>query len=298
MPELPFRSGFITVVGKPNVGKSTLVNRLVGEKVAIVSPKPQTTRNSIIGVVTNQQERWQMVFVDTPGIHTPRTRLGDSMEKSIYDALQGMDILIIMLDATNVGKPDRAIVDTMKNRKQPKFLLINKVDLVHPQQLLPMIASFADDGFDSIIPISARTGEGLDALKTVIISHLPLGPMYYPDDMWTDQTERQICAELIREKALLNLREEIPHGVGVEVLAIENAREGLVDIHANIYCERDSHKPIIIGKGGAMLSRIGSQARSEIELLLGTQVNLQLWVKVRPGWRDNLNDLRTLGYTT
>lgn len=298
MPELPFRSGFITVVGKPNVGKSTLVNRLVGEKVAIVSPKPQTTRNSIIGVVTNQQERWQMVFVDTPGIHTPRTRLGDSMEKSVYDALQGMDILIIMLDATNVGKPDRAIVDTMKNRKQPKFLLINKVDLVHPQQLLPMIASFADDGFDSIIPISARTGEGLDALKTVIISHLPLGPMYYPDDMWTDQTERQICAELIREKALLNLREEIPHGVGVEVLAIENAREGLADIHANIYCERDSHKPIIIGKGGAMLSRIGSQARSEIELLLGTQVNLQLWVKVRPGWRDNLNDLRTLGYTT
>lgn len=298
MPELPFRSGFITVVGKPNVGKSTLVNRLVGEKVAIVSPKPQTTRNSIIGVVTNQQERWQMVFVDTPGIHTPRTRLGDSMEKSVYDALQGMDILIIMLDATNVGKPDRAIVDTMKNRKQPKFLLINKVDLVHPQQLLPMIASFADDGFDSIIPISARTGEGLDALKTVIISHLPLGPMYYPDDMWTDQTERQICAELIREKALLNLREEIPHGVGVEVLAIENAREGLVDIHANIYCERDSHKPIIIGKGGAMLSRIGSQARSEIELLLGTQVNLQLWVKVRPGWRDNFNDLRTLGYTT
>ncbi len=298
MPELPFRSGFITVVGKPNVGKSTLVNRLVGEKVAIVSPKPQTTRNSIIGVVTNQQERWQMVFVDTPGIHTPRTRLGDSMEKSIYDALQGMDILIIMLDATNVGKPDCAIVDTMKNRKQPKFLLINKVDLVHPQQLLPMIASFADDGFDSIIPISARTGEGLDALKTVIISHLPLGPMYYPDDMWTDQTERQICAELIREKALLNLREEIPHGVGVEVLAIENAREGLADIHANIYCERDSHKPIIIGKGGAMLSRIGSQARSEIELLLGTQVNLQLWVKVRPGWRNNLNDLRTLGYTT
>lgn len=298
MPELPFRSGFITVVGKPNVGKSTLVNRLVGEKVAIVSPKPQTTRNSIIGVVTNQQECWQMVFVDTPGIHTPRTRLGDSMEKSVYDALQGMDILIIMLDATNVGKPDRAIVDTMKNRKQPKFLLINKVDLVHPQQLLPMIASFADDGFDSIIPISARTGEGLDALKTVIISHLPLGPMYYPDDMWTDQTERQICAELIREKALLNLREEIPHGVGVEVLAIENAREGLVDIHANIYCERDNHKPIIIGKGGAMLSRIGSQARSEIELLLGTQVNLQLWVKVRPGWRDNLNDLRTLGYTT
>jgi GTP-binding protein Era len=298
MPELPFRSGFITVVGKPNVGKSTLVNRLVGEKIAIVSPKPQTTRNSIIGVVTNQQERWQMVFVDTPGIHTPRTRLGDSMEKSIYDALQGMDILIIMLDATNVGKPDRAIVDTMKNRKQPKFLLINKVDLVHPQQLLPMIASFADDGFDSIIPISARTGEGLDALKTVIISHLPQGPMYYPDDMWTDQTERQICAELIREKALLNLREEIPHGVGVEVLAIENAREGLVDIHANIYCERDNHKPIIIGKGGAMLSRIGSQARSEIELLLGTQVNLQLWVKVRPGWRDNLNDLRTLGYTT
>lgn len=292
------KSGFIAVVGRPNVGKSTLVNRLVGEKVAIVSPKPQTTRNSIIGVVTNQQERWQMVFVDTPGIHTPRTRLGDSMEKSIYDALQGMDILIIMLDATNVGKPDRAIVDTMKNRKQPKFLLINKVDLVHPQQLLPMIASFADDGFDSIIPISARTGEGLDALKTVIISHLPLGPMYYPDDMWTDQTERQICAELIREKALLNLREEIPHGVGVEVLAIENAREGLADIHANIYCERDSHKPIIIGKGGAMLSRIGSQARSEIELLLGTQVNLQLWVKVRPGWRDNLNDLRTLGYTT
>lgn len=290
-----FRSGFVGVFGRPNVGKSTLVNRLIGEKVSIVSPKPQTTRSRILGIMTD--EACQIVLVDTPGIHRPRTRLGEYMEKTVQDAMQGLDLLCVLVDASRVQASDHEMVQGFKGLNIPKYLLINKLDLVAPLTLLPIIASFAEDGFDMILPISARTGEGMDTLIAAIRKALPEGPLYFPKDMWTDQTERQIVAEIIRERALYNLREEIPHGVGIELLSMKQVSEQLTEIHANLYCEREAHKRIIIGKQGSMLKLIGSQARASIEALLGTQVNLQLWVKVREGWRDNLNDLRTLGYT-
>lgn len=289
-----FHSGFITIVGRPNVGKSTLMNAMVGEKIAIVSSRPQTTRNRIMGVMTRPD--WQIVFLDTPGIHTPRTKLGESMMQSVKDAMDGMDGVLVLVDATQVGEHDRAIVRDMAGKKVPKVLAINKIDLLPPEKLLGLIASFADLGYDAIIPISAKTGDGLDDLTKQLATHLPEGPKYFPDDMMTDQPERQICAEIIREKALLHLREEVPHGIGVEMMAINKLSDNLTEIHATIYCERASHKGIIIGKQGAMLRTIGAEARRDIENLLGTKVNLQLWVKIREDWRNRMDDLRTLGY--
>lgn len=297
MSDNKFRSGFITVIGRPNVGKSTLINRIVGEKVSIVSPRPQTTRNRVLGVRTDEKQAWQMVFVDTPGIHKPRTKLGDYMEKTVQDAMKGMDVLVLMVDAASVGARDRNILLSLGAKKLPRILAINKVDTVHPQTLLPLMDLFKDDDLTAIIPISARTGDGVDALVEEIAKHLPEGPRYFPEDMWTDQSERQICAELVREKTLYNLRDEIPHGIGVEIISIAQPREGLTEIHADLYVEREGHKRIVIGKQGSMLKRIGIQAREDIEALLGTQVNLQLFVKVRPDWRDNPRDLKTLGYT-
>ena len=281
-----FHSGFITIVGRPNVGKSTLMNAMVGEKIAIVSSRPQTTRNRIMGVMTRPD--WQIVFLDTPGIHTPRTKLGESMMQSVKEAMDGMDGVLVLVDATQVGEHDRAIVRDMAGKKVPKVLAINKIDLLLPEKLLGLIASFADLGYDAIIPISAKTGDGLDDLTKQLATHLPEGPKYFPDDMMTDQPERLICAELIREKALQHLRDEVPHGIGVEMMGMEK--------NATIYCERDAHKGIIIGKHGAMLQTIGSEAREDIEKLLGLHVNLKLWVKVRPDWRNRASDLRTLGY--
>lgn len=289
-----FHSGFAAIIGRPNVGKSTLINRLVGEKVSIVSPKPQTTRTKLLGIVTSPQA--QIIFVDTPGIHRPRTKLGEYMEKAAEDALQGIDVLCVLVDALKVNAQDHGIVKRFGNVKIPKYLLINKVDLVHPQLLLPIIDSFKDDGFDMILPLSAKTGEGVEDLTQAIYSALPEGPRYYPEDIFTDQTQRQMVAEIIREKALMNLKEEIPHGIGVEILTLKEESDTFTHIHATIYCERDSHKGIIIGKKGQMLQQIGTQARAGIEALLDTHVNLQLWIKVRPGWRDNANDLKTLGY--
>ena len=289
-----FHSGFITIVGRPNVGKSTLMNAMVGEKIAIVSSRPQTTRNRIMGVMTRPD--WQIVFLDTPGIHTPRTKLGESMMQSVKDAMDGMDGVLVLVDATQVGEHDRAIVRDMAGKKVPKVLAINKIDLLPPEKLLGLIASFADLGYDAIIPISAKTGDGLDDLTKQLSSHLPEGPKYFPDDMMTDQPERLICAELIREKALQHLRDEVPHGIGVEMMAINKLSDNLTEIHATIYCERASHKGIIIGKQGAMLRTIGAEARRDIENLLGTKVNLQLWVKIREDWRNRMDDLRTLGY--
>ncbi|MBQ8554932.1 MAG: GTPase Era [Clostridia bacterium] len=289
-----FRSGFVTIVGRPNVGKSTLMNALVGEKVAIVSNRPQTTRNRIMGVMT--RESWQMVFLDTPGIHTPRTKLGNYMMKSVQDAMDGMDGMMVLVDATQVGEQDRAIVKDMSTRKVPKVLLLNKIDLLAPEKLLSLIASFADSGYDAIIPISAKTGDGLDVLTQTMVAKLPEGPKYFPDDMMTDQPERLICAEMIREKALLHLRDEVPHGIGVEMMAMNKENDDFMEIHATIYCERDAHKGIIIGKRGSMLQLIGSEARKDIEALLGLHVNLKLWVKVRPDWRNRMDDLRNLGY--
>ena len=289
-----FHSGFVAVVGRPNVGKSTLVNRLVGEKVSIVSPKPQTTRNRILGIVGTEHS--QVVFVDTPGIHKPKTKLGEYMEKSVQDAVQGIDILCVLIDASKPRPEDHELAESYKGFKVPKFLLLNKTDLVRPQDLLPIISSFADAGFDMVLPISAKAGEGVDTLMQEIYKHLPLGPKYYPDDLWTDQNERQMIAEIIREKALMNLREEVPHGIGVEVLSVKEIRKDLTEIQADIYCERASHKTIIIGRKGEMLQKIGSQARADIEKLLDCHVNLQLWVKVRTGWMDSSSDLKSLGY--
>lgn len=292
--EKQFRSGFITIVGRPNVGKSTLMNALVGEKVAIVSNRPQTTRNRIMGVMTRAD--WQMVFLDTPGIHHPRNRLGEYMMQSVRDAMDGMDGVLVLVDATQVGEQDRRIVAEMAGKKVPRILALNKIDLLPREKLLGLIASFAEMQYDAIVPISAKTGDGLPELTDALVNGLPEGPKYFPDDMMTDQPERQICAEMIREKALLHLRDEVPHGIGVEMMAMNKESDDFMEIHATIYCERDAHKGIIIGKHGSMLQIIGSEARADIEHLLGMHVNLKLWVKVRPDWRNRMDDLRNLGY--
>ena len=292
--EKKFLSGFAAIVGRPNVGKSTMMNAMVGEKVAIVSSKPQTTRNRIMGVASNPD--WQIVFLDTPGLHKPRTRLGEYMVKSVEDAMEGIDVLLVLVDVSEIGPQDRAIVTEMASRRVKKILVLNKTDLVDEARLMAAIASFSDAGYDAIIPLSARSGKGMDELRRVIVSYLPEGPKYFPDDMMTDQPERLICAEIIREKALLHLRDEVPHGIGVEMMAINKLSDSLTEIHATIYCERASHKGIIIGKQGAMLRTIGAESRRDIENLLGTKVNLQLWVKVREDWRNRMDDLRTLGY--
>ena len=289
-----FHSGFITIVGRPNVGKSTLMNALVGEKIAIVSNRPQTTRNRIMGVVSNPD--WQMVFLDTPGIHHPRNRLGEYMMQSVRDAMDGKDALLVLVDATQIGENDRKIVQEMATQPVPRVLALNKIDLLPPEKLLGLIAGFADAGYDAIVPISAKTGSGLQELTDELVKRLPEGPRYFPDDMVTDQPERQICAEMIREKALLHLRDEVPHGIGVEMMAMTKENDQFMEIHATIYCEREAHKGIIIGKHGAMLQQIGSEARMDIEQMLGMHVNLKLWVKVRPDWRNRMDDLRTLGY--
>jgi GTP-binding protein Era len=290
----PFKSGFVSLVGRPNVGKSTLLNALVGEKVAIISPKPQTTRNQIIGIHNGKNH--QVVFVDTPGIHKPRNRLGEYMEKSVQDALQAIDAMVVIADASRADPQERETIRALAQKQVPKFLVLNKIDLIHPQQLLPLIALYQDDGFDAILPLSAKTGNGVDVLMKHILAHLKEGPRYYPEDQWTAQTERQIIAELIREQALYLLQEEIPHGVGIEILSMKEQSPTLIEIFADIYCERASHKGIIIGKQGSMLGQIGSRARAQIEALLDTQVMLKLWVKVRPDWRNSNNDLKTLGW--
>ncbi len=292
--KIPFHSGFVAIVGRPNVGKSTLLNALLGEKIAIVSNRPQTTRNRILGVST--QENSQVVFLDTPGMHAPRTRLGEYMMQSVREALQGIDGLMVVVDATTVGKQDRDIIAEMGQRKDKKILVLNKIDLLRKDHLLALIQSVSDAGFDHIIPISALTGDGVEELRKEILAMLPEGPRYFPDDTLTDQPERFLCAEIVREKALMYLKDEVPHGIGVEVLGVKKISDGLTEINATLYCERASHKSIIIGKQGSMLRTIGAEARKDIESLLDTHVNLQLWVKVREDWRNRRDDLRTLGY--
>ena len=289
-----FRSGFIPIVGKPNVGKSSIMNAMIGEKIAIVSNRPQTTRNRIMGVITTGKS--QFVFLDTPGIHDPRTRLGEYMMHSVRDAMEGMDCVLMVVDVTYIREKDLEIARNLAERKVPKILCINKIDLVKPEEILRVTSEFAGLGFDEIIPVSALTGSGLEDLSRCLTQRLPAGPKYFPEDMMTDQPERLLCAEIIREKALRHLRDEIPHGIGVEMMQIESISPELTEMHATLYCERDSHKRIIIGKQGSMLKVIGSEAREDIEKLMGVRVNLQLWVKVRPDWRNNLSDLKTLGY--
>ena len=289
-----FRSGFVAILGRPNVGKSTLMNSFVGEKVAIVSNKPQTTRNRIMGVASG--EGWQMVFLDTPGLHTPRTRLGEYMVKAANDALDGIDALIVMVDAGFVGNMDREILQKMAQTRVKKALVVNKIDTIPRAALASLLATFNDAPYDAVVPVSARNGDGMDELRRLLVSFLPEGPRYFPEDMMTDQPERVLCAEIIREKALRNLRDEVPHGIGVEMQSMAKLPSGVMEIHATLYCERESHKRIIIGRQGGLLGKIGAEARADIERLLGGQVLLKLWVKVREDWRNRADDLRTLGY--
>jgi len=294
LAEKKFRSGFIAILGRPNVGKSSIMNRIIGEKVAIVSNHPQTTRNKLLGVATG--EDWQIVFVDTPGLHKPRTKLGEFMMQSAKEAREGVDAVLAVVDGQKIGGGDRAILEDIQKMNCPKFLAVNKIDIVTPEKLMPQLAELNDISFDQIFSVSARTGKNIDIMLEKLIEAMPEGPKYFPDDMITDQPERVLCAEIIREKALHNLRDEIPHGIGVEMLQMKKVGENLTEIHANVYCERDSHKSIIIGKQGSMLKKIGSDARADIERMLGTKVMLQLWVKVRLDWRNRAGDLRTLGY--
>lgn len=289
-----FHSGFVAILGRPNVGKSSLMNRFVGEKVAIVSERPQTTRNRILGVAAG--EGWQIVFVDTPGLHKPRNRLGEFMMQEAEAAREDVDAVLAVVDGAHLGERDAAILDDVRQMACPKFLAVNKTDLVTPEQLMPRLASLNVEGFERVFSVSARRGNNVDALKTALVAAMPVGPKYFPDDMVTDQPERVICAEIIREKALRNLYDEVPHGIGVEMMGMQKIGDGRMEIHATIYCEKASHKGVIIGKQGAMLKKIGSEARTDIERLLGCKVMLRLWVKVREDWRNRTGDLKTLGY--
>ncbi len=293
-----FKSGFITIIGSPNVGKSTLMNLLVGQKISIVSERAQTTRNRIAGVVTRKDH--QIVFLDTPGVTGAKNRLGEYMLKVAYESLNDVECVLFMLDAVKgVREMDEALIENLRGRvgSTPVVAAINKTDAATFDGIETIRERLEKEDFiKRIIPISAETGRNVEKLEETLASYLVPGPMYYPEDMVTDQPMRVITAEMIREKALRSLRQEIPHGIGVEIERIALREDGINDINAVIYCERESHKGIIIGGRGAMLKRIGSAARPEIETLFGTKVNLQLWVKVRPDWRNSANALRELGY--
>ena len=290
----PFHSGFVAIIGRPNVGKSSIMNYFVGEKVAIVSNKPQTTRNKLLGVAT--RDDWQIVFVDTPGLHKPRNKLGEFMMKQAADAREGVDAVLCVVDGQHIGAGDRAVIEDIAKMNCPKFLAVNKIDAARPEKLAPQLQALSDLPFDQIVTVSALRGDNMDTLLNLLVQAMPEGPKYFPEDMMTDQPERLMCAEIIREKALNLLRDEIPHGIGVEMLAVTKLSDNLTEIHANIYCERASHKSIIIGRQGSMLREIGTAARLDIEKLLGVKVSLKLWVKVREDWRNRAGDLRATGY--
>ena len=282
-----FKSGFVSIVGRPNVGKSTLMNNVVGEKIAIMSDKPQTTRNTIQAVYTDEEA--QVVFLDTPGIHKPKNKLGEFMVKSATDAFKNVDLVLFVVDESKkIGPGDRKIIDDLKNIKTPVVLVLNKIDQLNEEELFDLMKMYNAEGvFEQIVPISALKGRNINELLKVIKSHLEEGPQYFPDYMITDQPERVLVSELIREKVLHYIHDEVPHGVAVEIERMKSRKDKeIVDISAVIYCERDSHKGIIIGKNGRKLKGIGKSARADIELLLGSQANLQLWVKVKENWRN------------
>lgn len=291
------KSAMITVCGRPNAGKSTLTNALVGEKVAIVSPKPQTTRNRITAIVEHGDT--QFVLLDTPGFHKPKTRLGDYMVNVVRESVADVDCVLLMVEPLpSVGPQEEALIERIKQSGAPAILLINKIDTVDKAKLLEIMAVYSQAyDFDAILPISAKTGDGLNELLTELEKYAVEGPHLFPDDMITDQPERQICAELVREKLLKCLDKEIPHGTAVEVTRFSERDNGIIDLEVTIFCEKDSHKGIIIGKKGAMLKKIGELARKDIEEFMGTKVNLQTWVKVRENWRDSMASLRNFGFT-
>ena len=291
------KSGFVTLIGRPNVGKSTLMNHLIGQKIAITSDKPQTTRNRIQTVYTD--DRGQIIFLDTPGIHKAKNKLGQYMVNVAEHTLKEVDVILWLVEpATFIGAGERHIAEQLKNVKTPIILVINKIDTIKNQdEILTFIAAYKEVcDFAEIVPLSALKDKTTDLLTELIFKYLPYGPQFYDEDTVTDQPMRQIAAELIREKALRLLDDEIPHGIAVTIEKMKERKGGLIDIEASIVCERESHKGIIIGKGGSMLKRIGIEARKEIESMMDTQVNLQLWVKVRKEWRDSELYMKNYGY--
>ena len=291
------KSAMITICGRPNVGKSTLTNALVGEKIAIVSNKPQTTRNRISAVVTRGNT--QFVLMDTPGFHKPRTRLGDYMVNVVKESVADVDAVMLLVEPiANIGRQEEELIARLKETNVPAVLVINKIDTVEKSELLEVMAMYSQGhGFNAIIPISAKNNEGLDELMAQLDKYAVEGPQLFPDDMISDQPEKQICAELVREKLLLCLDKEIPHGTAIEVTKFSERENGIIDMDVTIFCEKASHKGIIIGKNGAMLRKIGEMARTDIEAFMGTKVFLQTWVKVKENWRDSMAQLRNFGYS-
>ena len=291
------KCGIIAIVGRPNVGKSTLTNTLVGEKVAIVSSKPQTTRNRICAILNRGES--QFVFVDTPGLHKARTRLGDYMVKVVRQSVADVDgVMLLVEPIPHIGEAEAELIRRIRALGAPAALVINKIDTVEKEELLSVMAAYGQAcDWDAVVPISARTGEGVDELLQVLERWLPQGPQLFPEDMVTDQPERQIMAEIVREKLLRNLDKEIPHGTAVEVTKFSQRDNDIIDCHVTIYCEKESHKGIIIGKKGAMLKKISTQAREDMEAFMGAKVYLETWVKVKENWRDNLSAIQNFGYT-
>lgn len=291
-----FKSGFVTIVGRPNVGKSTLLNQIMGEKLSIVSNKPQTTRNNIQTILTG--ENHQLIFVDTPGIHKPKHKLGEYMVNSAKESMKEVDLVLFLINPEEeIGRGDKFIIETLKNQKAPVFLVVNKIDEFTQERVAKTLQMYSSEmEFKEIIPISALKGKNVDKLVELMINSMPEGPKYYPDDMITDVQERFVISEIVREKALRTLREEIPHGIAVDIVQMKQSPTGTWHIEIDMLCEKDSHKGIIIGKNGQSLKKIGETARYEIERFLRNKVNLKIWVKVRKEWRDNQNLLKELGY--
>lgn len=291
------RSAMITICGRPNVGKSTLTNALVGEKVTIVSSKPQTTRNRISAIVCRGET--QFVLMDTPGFHKPRTRLGDYMVNLVRESVTDVDCVLMLVEpVVSIGPQEQALIQRLEQTGSPAILVINKIDTVDKSALLQIMELYsAAHNFEAILPLSAKNGEGLEELFNELEKYAQEGPHLFPDDVISDQPERQICAELLREKLLLCLDKEIPHGTAVEISRFSERESGIIDVDATIYCEKDSHKGIIIGKKGAMLKKIGELARADMENFMGTKVYLQTWVKVKENWRDSLAQLRNFGFS-
>jgi GTPase len=295
--ESTFKSGFVSIVGRPNVGKSTLMNNIIGEKLSIISAKPQTTRNKIQTILT--KEDYQIVFIDTPGMHTPKSKLGEYMNKAATNSLHDVDIVLYLIEPTEIiTSKDIEVLTKFENLDTHVILVINKVDTIEKSKILKIIENYKSKyDFKEIIPISALKDDNVLELLNIIKQYLPVGPKYFPEDTITDQSERQIVSELIREKALFLLQEEIPHGIAVEIVSMKKRKNSkLMDIEAVIYCEKESHKGIVIGKGGSLLKSIGIKSRRDIENLIDCKVHLQLWVKVKKEWRDSDNLLKNFGY--
>lgn len=294
MGEKAFKSGFVAIVGRPNTGKSTLLNKITGDKLAIVSNKPQTTRNAILAIETTDDS--QLIFVDTPGVHKPKTKLGEYMNKVVSDTITDVDAAVMVVDAAKeIGEQEKSIIEQLKARKIPTVLVINKVDAVEKEKILPLIAGYSElYDFAEVLPMSALR-ERADKVVSAVLSLIGEGPMYYPADQMTDMPEKTIASEIIREKILRLFDKEVPHGTAVEIEKFTD-NENLLSIEAAIYCEKNSHKAIIIGKGGEALKRVGSYARADMEKFFGKKVYLRLWVKVRSDWRNTESDLKTLGF--